>query len=46
LVGPISPLLCRALRYGMWLKLEEMFSQYTDVNSSFVRSKEIFHKLN
>jgi hypothetical protein len=39
LIGPESPVLCRALRYGMCLKLEEMYSQYYDINSSFVRSK-------
>jgi hypothetical protein len=29
------PVLCRALRYGMCLKLEEMFAQYNDVSLGF-----------
>ena len=39
LMGPYSPLLCRALRYGMCLKLEEMFAQYSEVDSFFKKSK-------
>lgn len=39
LIGAESPVLCRALRYGMCLKLEEMYAQYCDINSSFIRSK-------
>lgn len=33
------PVLCRALRYGMCLKLEEMFAQYNDVSLSFNQQK-------
>lgn len=37
--GTESPLLCRALRYGMWLKLEEMLAQYSEVKTIFNQSE-------
>ena len=40
LLGPETPLLCRALRYGTVLKLEDLYTQY----SSSIET--VVHKLN